>query len=189
MCQILTNLSLDKCVICWCPCKPLLTNLSSMLCMQLCNVLFAPNETHGDSCMCITSECLTGQKIMTLAGAAAISMATNTQVVPVAGPAAILRVVIFFCFKISQVNANVSVWLSTFDACSKISLPFLELTDFIFSVYGPDKQGGRIPSLQHCHFSLSDFLKLTWRSVSCTNMPEKLAVTWIELSGTKAIAL
>lgn len=42
-------------------------------------------------------ECLTGQKIMTLADTAASPIAANTQGVLVAGPAAILESGQFFC--------------------------------------------------------------------------------------------
>lgn len=94
---------------------------------MLCNVLFIPNENCRLICMCITSECLIGQKIMALAGTAAIPMATNTQGVLVAAPAAILESSQFL--KISEVNPKVSVWIFTLDVCCLISLVFLVYTD------------------------------------------------------------
>lgn len=154
---------------------------------MLCNVLFIPNEKCRLICMCITSECLIGQKIMALAGTAAIPMATNTQGVLVAAPAAILESGQFL--KISEVNAKVSVWIFTLDVCCLMSLVFLVLMNFIFRVYSSDKWGQdfchreyHLLSLQHCYFSMSDF-KLTSKCVSCSNMPVKIASTiCIELS-------
>lgn len=102
---------------------------------MLCNVLFIPNEKCR--LMCITSECLIGQKIMALAGTAAIPMATNTQGVLVAAPAAILESGQFL--KISEVNTKVSVWIFTLDVCCLMSLVFLVLMNFIFRVYSSDK--------------------------------------------------